>query len=128
HQLPLGSQRDHIDPINAVENVELVSFASSRRDLLVRADREDAKVSGWFGACFLPGLDHLANRSGRNNLDFVYGNPAGRFAFLAAVARDYGRVAQFAQHLVALDYFAERGVVAVQELRVPQTNEELAAG
>src|SRR3989304_6317660 len=64
HQLLIGRDGDDIHPVDAVENDEVVFFASARRNFFVRPHRENAEVADGRGTDFLPGLDHVARGGG----------------------------------------------------------------
>jgi len=58
HELLVGRDGDDVDPVDAVEDEEVVLFAGARVDGGVRAQLEDAEVADEFGAGFLPWFDH----------------------------------------------------------------------
>jgi len=59
HEPPVGRDGDDVDPVDAVEDEEIVFLAGARGNFHVGAQFEDAKVADEFGADFLPRFNHV---------------------------------------------------------------------
>ena len=58
HQLPVGCDGDDVDPIDAVEDEEVMFFAGAWVDTEVGTQLEDAKITDEFGTDFFPRFNH----------------------------------------------------------------------
>ena len=59
HDLPVGRDGDDVDPVDAVEDEEVVLLAGARIDGGVGAQLEDAEIADEFGTDGFPGLNHF---------------------------------------------------------------------
>ena len=59
HQLIFGRERNNIDPIDAINDEEIVFALRARRNLPVGADRKDAEIANRPGTDFFPRLNHF---------------------------------------------------------------------
>src|SRR5258705_310076 len=57
-KLLIGSNSNDIDPVHTIQDIEFVRLVGTRRNLLVSAHGEDAKVAERLCAGRGPGLDH----------------------------------------------------------------------
>src|SRR5437764_12519313 len=54
----VGCDGNHVDPIDAIDDEEIVRLVGAGRNLLVRAHGKDAKIAQRGSAKVRPGLDH----------------------------------------------------------------------
>jgi len=58
HELPFGRDGDDVDPVDAVEDEEIMFPAGARGNLEIGAQLEDAEVADEFGTNFFPRFYH----------------------------------------------------------------------